>query len=197
MTLPSDQSLEIEILRADLESTKAEWFKQQREGAVREQDYARKLAESQQNYQTLLDDALYMRGKLATTEQRLEKATQAYESLRIADQQTLTETLAAAIEQQQRADKAEKLRDEWCEEYTKTRDLLAAAELRADALADALKSALQVVQDDRDILIDSYSDVTDGERDPATITDRAAREALADPVTRESAMCRVIREENL
>ena len=99
MTLPSDQSLEIEILCADLESTKAEWFKQQREGAVREQDYARRLA---------------------------------------------------------------------------------AAELRADALADALKSALQVVQDDRDILVDSYSDVTDGERDPATITDQAARKALAD-----------------
>ena len=39
-----EQSLEIEILRADLAGTKAEWFKQQREWAEREQDYARKLA---------------------------------------------------------------------------------------------------------------------------------------------------------
>lgn len=57
----------------------------------------------------------------------VETTQQSFDDLRKADQESLTETLAAALEQSQRAQKAEKIRDEWCEEYTQVRDRLAKA----------------------------------------------------------------------
>ena len=56
--ISAEQSLEIEILRADLAGTKAEWFKQQREWAEREQDYARKLATAELRADALREMAI-------------------------------------------------------------------------------------------------------------------------------------------
>ena len=64
-------------------------------------------------------DYLALHAQLTAAEERirevtaeLQKAKQAFEDLRIADQASLTETLAAALEQQLRADKAESERKE-------------------------------------------------------------------------------------
>ena len=53
---------------------------------------------------------------------QLVMAKESFANLQKASKEILTEALAAALEQQQRAEKAEALRDEWCQEYTRIRD---------------------------------------------------------------------------
>jgi hypothetical protein len=59
---------------------------------------------------------------IASLEKELRAARRSFDALRKADQDSLTEALAAAIEQSQRAEKAECLAKEWIDEYTKLRD---------------------------------------------------------------------------
>ena len=69
-------------------------------------------------------DALFdeQDARIASLEKELRKANRSFDDLRKADQASLAEALAAAIEQSQRAEKAECLVKEWIDEYTNLRD---------------------------------------------------------------------------